>query len=127
MSETTVNVRYMIEDVAAAAEFYRRHLGFSIVTNSAPAFVSINRGTLRLLLSGPGSSGARALPDGRKPMPGGWNHIQLVVDDLAAEAARLTEAGVLFRSGIVSGPGGAQIVMDDPSGNPIELFQPGAR
>ena len=127
MSETTVNVRYMIEDVAAAAEFYRRHLGFSIETNAAPAFVSITRGTLRLLLSGPGSSGARALPDGRKPTPGGWNRIQILVDDLAAEAARLTEAGVLFRSGIISGPGGAQIVMDDPSGNPIELFQPGAR
>ena len=127
MSETTVNVRYMIEDVAAAAEFYRRHLGFSIETNAAPAFVSITRGTLRLLLSGPGSSGARALPDGRKPMPGGWNRIQILVDDLAAEAARLTDAGVPFRSGIVSGPGGAQIVMDDPSGNPIELFQPGAR
>jgi catechol 2,3-dioxygenase-like lactoylglutathione lyase family enzyme len=126
MSQTTVNVRYMIKDVAAAAEFYTTHLAFTVETNAAPAFMAITRGNLRLLLSGPASSGARPLPDGRKPEPGGWNRVQLAVDDLTAEVERLKAAGVIFRSTIISGPGGKQIVLDDPSGNPIELFQPAA-
>jgi len=126
MSQTTVNVRYMIKDVAAAADFYTRYLGFAVESNAALAFMAITRGDLRLLLSGPGSSGARALPDGRKPEPGGWNRIQLVVEDLAAEVDRLKQAGLTFRSAIISGPGGSQIVLDDPSGNPIELFQQAA-
>ena len=126
MSQTTVNVRYMIKDVAAAADFYTKYLGFAVESNAAPAFMAITRGDLRLLLSGPGSSGARALPDGRKPEPGGWNRIQLLVDDLAAEVDRLKRAGLTFRSAIISGPGGSQIVLDDPSGNPMELFQQAA-
>jgi catechol 2,3-dioxygenase-like lactoylglutathione lyase family enzyme len=93
---------------------------------ASPAFADISRGTLRLLLSGPLSSGARALPDGRQPVAGGWNRIHLVVDDLPSEVDRLAAAGVVFRSDIVRGPGGQQIVLDDPSGNPIELFQPAA-
>ena len=121
---TTVNVRYIVEDVDAAADFYTRHLGFGLTENAAPAFAAVVRGDLRLLLSGPGSSGARRLPDGRQPVGGGWNRIQLVVPHLAAEVERLEAAGVTFRSEIVRGPGGAQVVIDDPSGNPIELFGP---
>src|SRR5262245_30908839 len=124
MPATTVNVRYMIDDVAAAIDFYTRHFGFTLETNAAPAFAAVIRGQLRLMLSGPTSSGARAMPDGRKPEPGGWNRIQFVVDDLAAEVERLRAAGLTFRNEIIKGPGGAQIVLDDPSGNPIELFQP---
>jgi predicted enzyme related to lactoylglutathione lyase len=96
-------------------------------TDPAPAFVDIVRGNLRLLVSGPKSSGGRTLPDGRRPQPGGWNRIHFVVDDIAAEIERLSAAGVSFRSEVISGPGGSQIVLDDPSGNPIELFQPAAR
>src|SRR5260221_9274925 len=127
MAKTSVNVRYMIKDVKAAAGFYTRHLGFEIEMDMAPAFISVTRGDLRLLLSGPQSSGARPLPDGRKPEPGGWNRIQLVFDDLAAEVTELKAAGIQFRSDIISGPGGKQIVLDDPSGNPVELFQPAGR
>jgi catechol 2,3-dioxygenase-like lactoylglutathione lyase family enzyme len=127
MAKDTVNVRYMISDVKQAAEFYTRHLGFAVELDAAPAFISVTRGDLRLLLSGPQSSGARPLPDGRKPEPGGWNRIQLVFEDLAAEVAKLKAAGVQFRSEIISGPGGKQIVLDDPSGNPVELFQPAGR
>ena len=127
MTKDTINVRYMIRDVKAAADFYKRHLGFEIEMDMAPAFISVTRGQLRLLLSGPQSSGARPLPDGRKPEPGGWNRIQLLFDDLAAEVARLKAAGVTFRSEIIGGPGGKQIVLDDPSGNPVELFQPAER
>ena len=124
MAEISVNVRYMIDDVRAAVAFYTTHLGFELETDMAPAFASVKREGLRLLLSGPTSSGARAMPDGRKPMSGGWNRIQLVVSDIAAEAERLRAAGLSFRNDIIKGPGGAQIVLDDPSGNPVELFQP---
>jgi catechol 2,3-dioxygenase-like lactoylglutathione lyase family enzyme len=121
------SVRYIVNDVAASFEFYTTHLGFTGLNNFAPAFADIARGHLRLLLSGPVSSGARALPDGRQPVAGGWNRIHLIVDDIHGEVARLTTAGVTFRSDVISGPGGVQIVLDDPSGNPIELFQPAPR
>src|SRR5580765_3898273 len=123
MSET-VYVRYMVDDVAAAIDFYTGHLGFSVNWSAAPAFAYIRRGALALLLSGPPSSAARPMPDGSRPGPGGWNRIHLLVDDIEAEVARLRDAGVGFRSGIVTGPGGSQIVLDDPAGNPVELFQP---
>jgi catechol 2,3-dioxygenase-like lactoylglutathione lyase family enzyme len=121
---TTVNVRYMVDDVEAAIDFYTTHLGFGLISSQAPAFADIERGDLRLLLSGPLSSAGRPMPDGRQPGPGGWNRIHLVVEDLAAEVARLRAEGVRFRNDIVKGPGGSQILFDDPSGNPIELFQP---
>jgi catechol 2,3-dioxygenase-like lactoylglutathione lyase family enzyme len=120
-----VSVRYMIDDVPAAVDFYTKHLGFTLDMNAAPAFAAVSRGGVRLLLSGEGSSGKRPLPDGRLQEPGGWNRIHLEVPDLEAEVKRLRSAGVRFRmNDIVSGPGGAQIIIDDPSGNPIELFQP---
>ena len=119
-----VSVRYIVDDVAAAFEFYTTLLGFTGLTNFPPAFADIARGNLRLLLSGPTSSAGRALPDGSQPAPGGWNRIHLIVDDIAAEVARLRDGGVRFRSDVVTGPGGSQIVFDDPAGNPIELFQP---
>jgi catechol 2,3-dioxygenase-like lactoylglutathione lyase family enzyme len=121
---TTVNVRYMVEDVSDAIDFYTTHLGFSLISSQAPAFADVERGELRLLLSGPTSSAGRSMPDGRRPTPGGWNRIHFVVDDLAAEVERLRAAGVSFRNDVVKGPGGSQILIDDPSGNPIELFQP---
>jgi catechol 2,3-dioxygenase-like lactoylglutathione lyase family enzyme len=120
----TVYVRYMIDDVDAAVDFYVTHLGFELVWSAGAAFAEIARGNLHLLLSGAASSAARPMPDGRQPAPGGWNRIHLLVEDLAGEVERLGAAGVTFRSEIVSGPGGAQIVFDDPSGNPVELFQP---
>ena len=123
----TVNVRYMVHDVAAAVAFYTTHLGFTVLTDYAPAFADVKRGNLRLLLSGPTSSAGRPMPDGRQPGPGGWNRIHLHVGDIEAEAARLRGAGVGFRNEVVIGPGGKQILLDDPSGNPIELFQPAAR
>ena len=119
-----VNVRYIVDDVEAAIAFYTTHLGFTLRSSAAPAFADVVRGNLRLLLSGPLSSGGRALPDGRVPEPGGWNRIHLITDDLEAEVERLRAAGVEFRSDVVTGPGGKQIVLDDPAGNPIELFQP---
>ena len=122
----TVHVRYMVDDVPAAVHFYTTHLGFTLLTNQGPAFADVKRGNLRLLLSGHTSSAGRAMPDGRQPGPGGWNRIHLLVDDISAEVARLRGSGVSFRSDVVSGPGGKQIVLDDPSGNPIELFQPAA-
>jgi len=121
---TTVNVRYMVHDVEAAINFYTTHFGFRIISNSAPAFADVERGDLRLLLSGPTSSAGRPMPDGRQPEPGGWNRLHFVVDDIAAEVERLRATGVQFRNDIVRGPGGAQILLEDPSGNPIELFQP---
>jgi catechol 2,3-dioxygenase-like lactoylglutathione lyase family enzyme len=122
--EDTVNVRYMVDDVAAAIDFYTRHFGFTVQSNHAPAFADVVRGNLRLLLSGPGSSAGRPMPDGRRPGPGGWNRIHLLVDDIDVEVQRLRDAGLSFRNDIVSGPGGRQILVDDPSGNPIELFEP---
>ena len=119
-----VSVRYIIDDVDAAIAFYTSNFGFAVSTNASPAFADIVRGNLRLLLSGPASSGARQLPDGRQPVAGGWNRIHFVVDDIDKEVERLTAANVSFRSEVISGPGGKQVVLDDPSGNPIELFQP---
>jgi catechol 2,3-dioxygenase-like lactoylglutathione lyase family enzyme len=121
---TTVNVRYMVDDVEAAVAFYTTYFGFTLISKTAPAFADVARGDLRLLLSGPSSSAGRPMPDGRRPAPGGWNRIHLIVDDLSAEVDRLRAAGVHFRNDIVTGPGGSQILLDDPSGNPIELFQP---
>jgi catechol 2,3-dioxygenase-like lactoylglutathione lyase family enzyme len=123
MSE--VSVRYMIDDVPAAVTFYTAVLGFTLEQDASPAFAAVSRDGVRLLLSGEGSSGKRPLPDGRRQAPGGWNRIHLQVTDLQAEVKRLRAAGVPFRTrDIVTGPGGAQIIIDDPSGNPIELFQP---
>jgi catechol 2,3-dioxygenase-like lactoylglutathione lyase family enzyme len=124
VSEGTVHVRYMVDDVEAAVAFYTTQLGFSLLSSFYPAFADVERGNLRLLLSGPTSSAGRPMPDGRRPEPGGWNRIHLLVDDLAAEVARLRAAGLTFRNEIVKGPGGRQILLEDPSGNPVELFQP---
>jgi catechol 2,3-dioxygenase-like lactoylglutathione lyase family enzyme len=126
MTELTemVSVRYMVDDVDAAIEFYTKHLGFEVRMSAAPAFADVLRGNLRLLLSGPASSAGRPMPDGAKPGPGGWNRIHLIVPDIAAEVARLREAGVSFRNDVVTGPGGSQILLEDPSGNFVELFQP---
>jgi catechol 2,3-dioxygenase-like lactoylglutathione lyase family enzyme len=118
-----VNVRYMVDDVDDAIEFYTKHLGFEQRTSAAPAFADVTRGNLRLLLSGPASSAGRPMPDGTKPGPGGWNRIHLIVPDIAAEVARLRDAGVSFRNDVVTGPGGSQILLEDPSGNVVELFQ----
>ena len=114
----------MVDDVEASIDFYTRHFGFTLRHSAVPAFAEVIRGGLRLLLAGPKSSAGRPMPDGRQPEPGGWNRIHFVVDDIAAEVERLRTAGLTFRNDIVSGPGGQQILLDDPSGNPIELFQP---
>ena len=119
-----VNVRYMVDDVDTAVAFYTTHLHFTLISNAAPAFADVSRGDLRLLLSGATSSAGRPMPDGRRPSSGGWNRFQLIVDDLASEVARLRTAGVTFRNDIVKGPGGSQILLEDPSGNVVELFQP---
>jgi len=124
MPDELVNVRYMVDDVQDAVDFYTAHFGFTVRTSAAPAFADVVRGNLRLLLSGPTSSAGRPMPDGRTPQPGGWNRIHFIVDDITVEVERLRRAGVTFRNEIVSGPGGRQIVLDDPAGNPIELFQP---
>jgi catechol 2,3-dioxygenase-like lactoylglutathione lyase family enzyme len=124
MTDSTVHVRYLVDDVRAAVDFYTAHLGFEAGTAFPPAFADVRRGNLRLLLSGPASSAGRAMPDGRTPHPGGWNRIHLLVADIDAEVARLRAAGVEFRSDVIKGPGGRQIVLDDPAGNPVELFEP---
>ncbi|HEX3667539.1 MAG TPA: VOC family protein [Acidimicrobiia bacterium] len=124
---STVNVRYMVDDVDEAVAFYTKHLGFTLLSSAAPAVADVARDDLRLLLSGPASSAGRPMPDGTKPVPGGWNRIEFVVDDIVAEVDRLRGAGLRFRNDIVTGPGGSQILFDDPSGNPIELFQPAQR
>ena len=124
MPDELVSVRYMVDDVESAVAFYTTHFGFEVRTSAAPAFTDVVRGNLRLLLSGPKSSAGRPMPDGRTPGPGGWNRIHLIVDDIAAEVERLRSAGLTFRNDIVSGPGGQQILLEDPAGNPIELFQP---
>ena len=124
MPDEFVNVRYMVDDVEASLAFYTTHLGFETRMSAAPAFADVMRGNLRLLLSGPSSSAGRPMADGTKPGPGGWNRIHLIVDDLDAEVARLRDAGVRFRNDVVTGPGGSQILLEDPSGNFVELFQP---
>ena len=118
------SVRYLVDDVQAAIDFYTGHLGFTLNTAFLPAFADVQRGNLRLLLSGPTSSAGRPMPDGRVPEPGGWNRIHLIVADIAAEVARLQDAGLPFRNDVIKGPGGRQVLLEDPSGNPIELFQP---
>jgi catechol 2,3-dioxygenase-like lactoylglutathione lyase family enzyme len=119
-----VSVRYMVDDVDAAIDFYTKHLGFTLRMSAAPAFADVARGRLRLLLSGPRSSAGRPMPDGTVPSPGGWNRIHLIVSNIAAEVDRLRAAGLTFRNDIVTGPGGQQILLEDPSGNVVELFQP---
>jgi catechol 2,3-dioxygenase-like lactoylglutathione lyase family enzyme len=123
-TESTVNVRYMVDDVDAAVAWYVKHFDFTVLSNAAPAFADVMRGSLRLLLSGPTSSAGRPMPDGERPGPGGWNRIHFIVDDLRAEVARLRAAGVEFRNEIVTGPGGSQVLLKDPAGNLVELFQP---
>lgn len=119
-----VSVRYMVNDVQESIDFYTEHFGFELLSSAVPAFADVVRGRLRLLLAGPKSSAGRPMPDGRKPEPGGWNRIHFVVQDINAEVERLRDAHIPFRNEIVTGPGGRQILIDDPSGNPIELFQP---
>jgi catechol 2,3-dioxygenase-like lactoylglutathione lyase family enzyme len=123
MNTDPVNVRYMVNDVDESIEFYTKHLGFKLGTNAAPAFADVARGNLRLLLSGKKSSAGRPMPDGAEPLPGGWNRIELVVDDLPSEVAKLKAQGLRFRNEIVTGPGGSQILLIDPSGNFVELFE----
>jgi catechol 2,3-dioxygenase-like lactoylglutathione lyase family enzyme len=122
----TVSVRYIVDDVDAAISFYTQHLGFDLDLHPAPTFAILSRGDLRLLLNAPTGPGgaAQPMPDGRKPEPGGWNRIQLQVDDLATQVETLRRAGLRFRNDIVTGIGGNQILLDDPAGNPIELFEP---
>jgi catechol 2,3-dioxygenase-like lactoylglutathione lyase family enzyme len=121
----TVSVRYIVENVEEAIAFYTRHLGFGVELNPAPGFAMLSRGDLRLLLNAPGAGGTgQAMPDGREPEPGGWNRIQLEVQDLAGEVESMRKSGAHFRNEIVSGRGGKQILLEDPSGNPIELFEP---
>ena len=126
MPDERVSVRYMVDDVQAAIDFYTKMLGFQPLTVALPAFADVQRGNLRLLLSGAASSAGRPMADGARPGPGGWNRIHLIVDDLAGEVARLRAAGAQFRNEILNGPGGAQVLLLDPAGNIIELFQPAA-
>src|SRR2546425_10374085 len=126
-NDEMVNVRYMVDDVGEAITFYTNFLGFEVISNAAPAFADVKRGNLRLLLSGPTSSAGKPMSDGAKPGPGGWNRIHFIVDDLAAEVARLHDSGARFRNEMIEGPGGKQILLQDPSGNVVELFQPAAR
>jgi catechol 2,3-dioxygenase-like lactoylglutathione lyase family enzyme len=126
LSMATVQVRYIVNDVDAALAFYSQHLGFQEVMHPAPTFAMLTRGDLRLVLSAPNPAGGggQSMPDGTKPAPGGWNRFAIEVSDIAAEVDRLRNAGVKFRNDIVTGVGGKQVLIDDPSGNPIELFQP---
>jgi catechol 2,3-dioxygenase-like lactoylglutathione lyase family enzyme len=126
-NDETVNVRYMVDDVATSIAFYTDLLGFTVLTNASPAFADVKRGHLRLLLSGPKSSAGRPMSDGATPRPGGWNRIHLIVDDVDTEVARLRSNGASFRNDVVEGPGGKQILLEDPSGNFVELFQPAGR
>jgi catechol 2,3-dioxygenase-like lactoylglutathione lyase family enzyme len=120
---TMVSVRYLVDDVQAAIDFYTSVLGFEVLNAFPPAFADVARGNLRLLLSGPTSSAGRAMPDGETPGPGGWNRIHLIVDDIEAEVAKVKAAGARFRNEILEGPGGKQVLVLDPAGNVIELFQ----
>jgi catechol 2,3-dioxygenase-like lactoylglutathione lyase family enzyme len=123
-TDEMVSVRYMVDDVEAAVEFYTSHFGFAVHTSFPPAFADVTRGNLRLLLAGPESSAGRPMPDGARPGPGGWNRLHFVVPDIDAEIDRLTAEGVQFRNETVTGPGGKQILVQDPAGNVVELFQP---
>jgi predicted enzyme related to lactoylglutathione lyase len=127
MPASIVNVRYMVDDVEAAVTWYTKQLGFTLISSVAPAFADVALGSLRLLLSGPSSSAGRPMSDGERPKPGGWNRIHLIVDDITSEIARLKEEGVEFRNEMVTGPGGSQVLLIDPSGNLVELFQPARR
>jgi catechol 2,3-dioxygenase-like lactoylglutathione lyase family enzyme len=124
-NDETVSVRYMVDDVDASIAFYRDLLGFEVQMSAAPAFADVKRGNLRLLLSGPKSSAGRPMSDGTQPKAGGWNRIHFVLDDLDAEVRRLRDAGAQFRNDAIVGPGGKQILLLDPSGNVVELFEPG--
>jgi catechol 2,3-dioxygenase-like lactoylglutathione lyase family enzyme len=126
-TDENINVRYMVDDVDESIAFYTKLLDFELLTSASPAFADVKRGNLRLLLSGPKSSAGRAMPDGAQPGPGGWNRIHFIVDDLNAEVERLRDAGAVFRNDVVEGPGGKQILLQDPSGNVVELFQPASR
>lgn len=117
-------IRYLVHDVAVAITFYTTHLDFKLVDQMGPAFAIVERDNLELWLSGPQSSAARPMPDGRQPVAGGWNRFVVEVDDIDSRVASMKAAGVQFRNEIIQGPGGKQILVDDPSGNPIELFQP---
>ena len=123
-TDETVNVRYMVDDVTASIEFYTSLLGFEVCLDASPAFADATRGNLRILLSGPKSSAGRPMTDGATPGPGGWNRIHFIVDDLETEVERLREAGARFRNEMISGPGGKQILLLDPSDNIVELFEP---
>ena len=125
-NDEIINVRYMVDDVEESIAFYTELLGFELLTSAAPAFADVKRGNLRLLLSGPKSSAGRPMPDGATPAPGGWNRIHFIVDDVDTEVGRLRDAGASFRNDVVEGPGGKQILLQDPSGNVVELFQPAA-
>jgi ArsR family transcriptional regulator, arsenate/arsenite/antimonite-responsive transcriptional repressor / arsenate reductase (thioredoxin) len=126
-NDETVNVRYMVDDVEESIAFYTKMFGFELLTSASPAFADVKRGNLRLLLAGPKSSAGRPMADGEKPGPGGWNRIHFIVDDLDTEVERLRDAGARFRNDVVEGPGGKQILLQDPSGNVVELFQPASR
>lgn len=126
-SAETVNVRYMVDDVEESVAFYTKMLGFELLSNAAPAFADVRRGNLRLLLAGPLSSAGRPMPDGTTPGPGGWNRIHFIVDDIESEVTRLRSDGAQFRNDVLEGPGGKQILLEDPSGNVVELFQPANR
>jgi glyoxylase I family protein len=117
-------IRYQVKDVARAVEFYTRHLGFKLEQQAGPAFARVSNGSLVLWLSGPGSSGSRPLPDGRQQEPGGWNRLAMEVEDLPSCVAAMKKAGLRFRNEIETGPGGKQIQLEDPDGNPVELFEP---
>lgn len=126
-TDETINVRYMVDDVDESIAFYTKLLDFELSTSASPAFADVKRGNLRLLLSGPKSSAGRPMPDGAKPGPGGWNRIHFIVEDIDTEVGRLRDAGATFRNDVVEGPGGKQILLQDPSGNVVELFQPADR
>ena len=117
-------IRYMVNDVEVSIEFYTKHLGFTLVEKMGPAFAMIEKQDLQIWLSGPQTSAARPMPDGRLPQPGGWNRFVIEVEDIESLVETMKQAGVLFRNEIISGPGGRQTLAEDPSGNPIEIFQP---
>ena len=126
MVERVAVIRYLVVDVDRAVAFYTEHLGFSLEKRMGPAFAIVSLGDLTLWVSGPQSSGARPMPDGRQPEPGGWNRLVIEVDDLEAMVSELKQAGLHFRNEIVTGPGGSQILLEDTAGNPVELFEPRA-